>query len=42
MLVLWNLSGDKYAIMFDKTINIYNVSVSRFDLVLFHQMLTFT
>lgn len=28
MLVLWNPAGDKYAIMFDKTIKIYNVSVS--------------
>jgi len=28
MLVLWNPAGDQYAIMFDKTINIYNVSVS--------------
>ncbi|KAI8640831.1 WD40-repeat-containing domain protein [Parasitella parasitica] len=26
MVVLWNSAGDKYAIMFDKTINIYNVS----------------
>ncbi|CAO0798105.1 unnamed protein product [Mucor circinelloides] len=26
MLVLWNPAGDQYAIMFDKTINIYNVS----------------
>jgi hypothetical protein len=28
MVVLWNPAGDKYAIMFDKTINIYNVAVS--------------
>ncbi|CAO3621817.1 unnamed protein product [Mucor fragilis] len=26
MLVLWNPAGDQYAIMFDRTINIYNVS----------------
>lgn len=29
MVVLWNPAGDKYAIMFDKTINIYNVTVSK-------------
>lgn len=28
MKVLWNPAGDKYAIMFDKSINIYNVAVS--------------
>lgn len=28
MMVLWNSTGDKYAILFDKTINIYNVAVS--------------
>ncbi|CEG73450.1 hypothetical protein RMATCC62417_08829 [Rhizopus microsporus] len=26
MIVLWNTTGDKYAIMFDKKINVYNVS----------------
>ncbi|GAA5804248.1 WD40-repeat-containing domain protein [Helicostylum pulchrum] len=26
MMVLWNSAGDKYAILFDKTINIYNVA----------------
>jgi protein MAK11 len=28
MKVLWNSSGDQYAILFDKSIQIYNVSVS--------------
>lgn len=27
MCVLWNKAGDKYAIQFDKSIQIYNVSV---------------
>ncbi|KAI9366320.1 WD40-repeat-containing domain protein [Pilaira anomala] len=36
MLVLWNSTGDKYAIMFDKTINIYNVADAKASTTITH------
>ncbi|KAI7892978.1 WD40-repeat-containing domain protein [Mucor mucedo] len=36
MLVLWNSAGDKYAIMFDKSINIYNVADAKVATTITH------
>ncbi|KAI8972514.1 WD40-repeat-containing domain protein [Pilobolus umbonatus] len=36
MLVLWSPEGDQYAIMFDKTINIYNVSDAKIATTITH------
>ncbi|CAO3611553.1 unnamed protein product [Mucor hiemalis] len=36
MKVLWNPAGDKYAIMFDKTINIYNVADAKIATTITH------